>query len=62
MMAAAAAVTVAEVENLVEPGALDPDHITRPASMLTASSHIAEPVKHIEKLTVRPRAEVGETA
>lgn len=62
MMAAAAKVTVAEVEHLVEPGELDPDHIHTPGIYVDRIVPIAEPVKHIEKLTVRPRAEAGEGA
>jgi len=38
MMATAGRVTVAEVEELVEPGTLDPDQIHTPASMCSASS------------------------
>jgi 3-oxoacid CoA-transferase subunit A len=30
MMATAARVTIAEVEELVEPGAIDPDHVVTP--------------------------------
>ncbi len=62
MMAAAAKVTVAEVEHLVEPGELDPDHVHTPGIYVDRIVHIAEPVKHIEKLTVRSRAETGELA
>jgi 3-oxoacid CoA-transferase subunit A len=53
MMATAAAVTIAEVELLVEPGALDPDGITTPGIFV---SHILQGEryeKRIEKRTVR---------
>jgi len=53
MMATAAAVTVAEVEHLVEPGELDPDHVVTPGIFVR---HILEGdryEKRIEKRTVR---------
>ena len=43
MMATAARVTIAEVEQLVEPGEIDPDAgRTRPASSCSASSRAIE--------------------
>ncbi len=56
MMATAAAVTVAEVEQLVEPGQLDPDEIMTPGIYVDRIVHFANPSKHIEKRTTRPRA------
>jgi 3-oxoacid CoA-transferase subunit A len=53
VMATAAAVTVAEVEHLVEPGELDPDHVVTPGIFVR---HILEGhryEKRIEKRTVR---------
>jgi len=53
VMATAAAVTIAEVEELVEPGALDPDAIVTPGIFV---KHILQGVsyeKRIEKRTVR---------
>jgi len=53
VMATAAAVTIAEVEHLVEPGELDPDHIVTPGIFVR---HIIEGIhyeKRIEKRTVR---------
>jgi 3-oxoacid CoA-transferase subunit A len=53
VMATAAAVTIAEVEHLVEPGELDPDHIVTPGIFVR---HILEGThyeKRIEKRTVR---------
>ena len=37
MMAAAAKITIAEVEELVEPGAIDPDHVRTPGFTSSAS-------------------------
>jgi 3-oxoacid CoA-transferase subunit A len=53
VMATAAAVTIAEVEHLVEPGELDPDHIVTPGIFV---KHILQGTgyeKRIEKRTVR---------
>jgi len=55
MMATAAHVTVAEVEELVEPGELDPDHIMTPGIYVHRIVHFPNPAKHIEKRTTRPR-------
>jgi 3-oxoacid CoA-transferase subunit A len=54
--AAAAKVTVAEVEELVEPGAIDPDHIVTPGIYVKRIVKLAQVEKHIEKRTVRERA------
>ncbi len=59
MMATAAKVTVAEVENLVQPGELNPDHIMTPGVYVKRMVHVPDAVKHIEQRTVRKR---GETA
>jgi 3-oxoacid CoA-transferase subunit A len=53
VMATAAGVTIAEVEQLVEPGAIDPDHVITPGIFV---KHILQGVnyeKRIEKRTVR---------
>jgi 3-oxoacid CoA-transferase subunit A len=55
MMATAGKVTVAEVENLVEPGEIDPDHIITPGVFVKRIVHIPNAVKHIEQRTVRKR-------
>ena len=55
MMATAAKVTVAEVEHLVEPGELDPDHIMTPGIYVNRISHFPNASKHIEQRTTRPR-------
>ncbi|MGB5283406.1 MAG: 3-oxoacid CoA-transferase subunit A, partial [Polyangiales bacterium] len=56
MMATAGRVTVAEVEQLVEPGELAPDQIMTPGIFVDRIIHYATPSKHIEQRTTRPRA------
>jgi 3-oxoacid CoA-transferase subunit A len=56
MMATAAKITVAEVENLVEPGQINPDHIITPGVYVQRIIHVPNAVKHIEQRTVRKRA------
>ena len=55
MMAAAAAVTVAEVEEMVAPGAFDPDHIVTPGVYVKRLVKLEHVEKRIEQRTVRPR-------
>jgi 3-oxoacid CoA-transferase subunit A len=55
MMAAAARVTIAEVEELVEPGELDPDHVTTPGIYVHRIVVGAVYEKRIERRTVRAR-------
>jgi 3-oxoacid CoA-transferase subunit A len=55
-MATAGKVTVVEVENLVEPGKIDPDHIITPGIFVQRIVHVPNAVKHIEQRTVRKRA------
>ena len=55
MMATAAPVAVAQVENLVEPGEIDPDHIVTPGVYVQRLIHVPNAVKHIEQRTVRKR-------
>src|SRR5579862_5633100 len=57
MMATAGRVTVAEVEHLVEPGEIDPDHIVTPGIFVNRMIHVPNATKHIEQRTVRKRAE-----
>jgi len=54
MMAAAAKITVAEVEELVAPGELDPDKIHTPG-IYVQRLFVGNAEKIIEQLTVRPR-------
>jgi 3-oxoacid CoA-transferase subunit A len=55
MMATAGKVTVAEVENLVEPGEINGDHIITPGVYVKRIVHVPNAVKHIEQRTVRKR-------
>jgi 3-oxoacid CoA-transferase subunit A len=56
MMAMAGKVTVAEVEEIVPTGALDPDHIHTPGIFVQRIVHGAKYEKRIEKRTVRAAA------
>ncbi len=58
-------VTIAEVEELVEPGELDPNHVHTPGvfvQRVVALSPEQAAEKRIEKRTVRPRPSAGEEA
>ncbi len=55
VMATAGKVTVAEVEHLVEPGKIDPDHIHTPGIFVQRIVHLKNPVKRIEQRTTRKR-------
>jgi len=57
MMATAARMTVAQVEHLVQPGEIDPDHIVTPGIFVKRMIQLpAGYEKRIENRTVRPRA------
>ena len=56
VMATAGKVTVAEVEHLVEPGAIDPDAIHTPGIFVQRIVHYPSYEKRIEQRTVRRRA------
>ena len=56
MIATAGKITVAEVEELVEPGQLHPDQIHTPGIFVKRIIKGPSYVKHIERLTTRPRA------
>jgi hypothetical protein len=56
LAATAGKVTVAEVENLVEPGKINPDHIITPGIFVQRMIHVPNAVKYIEQRTVRKRA------
>jgi 3-oxoacid CoA-transferase subunit A len=56
MMATAGKITVAEVENLVEPGEIEPDHIMTPGIFVQRIVAVPNAVKHIEARTTRKRA------
>jgi len=50
-------ITIAEVEQLVEPGELDPEHIDTPGVFVQRVVEVGEEGKRIEKRTLRPRPE-----
>lgn len=52
LCAAAGRITIAEVEELVEPGDLDPGQVHTPGIMVQRVVHLPDPVKRIEKRTV----------
>src|SRR5438067_328447 len=56
MMATAGRTTVAEVEHLVQPGEIDPDHIHTPGLFVQRIVHYPSYEKRIEQRTVRKRA------
>jgi 3-oxoacid CoA-transferase subunit A len=56
VIATAGKVTVAEVEHLVQPGEIDPDHIITPGIYVKRIIHVPNQTKHIEQRTVRKRA------
>jgi len=55
MMATAGKVTVAEVEHLVQPSDINPDHIITPGVYVKRIIHVPDAKKHIEQRTVRKR-------
>jgi 3-oxoacid CoA-transferase subunit A len=55
LMAMAGKITIAEVEELVEPGMLDPNHIHTPGIFVQRIFQGAHYEKRIEQRTVRPR-------
>jgi 3-oxoacid CoA-transferase subunit A len=55
MMATAARITIAEVEELVEPGAIEPDHVITPGIYVKRVIQGQGYQKRIEKLTLRGR-------
>jgi 3-oxoacid CoA-transferase subunit A len=57
MMASAAKLTVAEVENLVEAGEIDPDQIHTPGIFVNRLVHVTNPEKRIEQRTTRKRSD-----
>jgi len=57
VMATAAQITVAEVEHLVEPGEIDPDHIHTPGIFVQRIVRPTSLTKHIEQRTVRQRGD-----
>jgi 3-oxoacid CoA-transferase subunit A len=56
MMATAGKLTIAEVEVMVEPGQIEPDHIMTPGVYVQRIVAVPNAQKHIEQRTVRKRA------
>ena len=56
MMATAGKTTIVQVEHLVEPGTIDPDHIITPGIYVQRIVHVPNAEKRIEQRTTRPRA------
>jgi 3-oxoacid CoA-transferase subunit A len=56
IMATAAALTIVETEELVQPGEIDPDHIITPGIFVKRIVKLDSVVKRIEQRTVRKRA------
>jgi 3-oxoacid CoA-transferase subunit A len=56
IMATAASMVVVEVEHLVEPGEIDPDHIITPGIFVNRIIKLDHVTKRIEQRTVRKRA------
>ena len=56
VMATAGRITIAEVEHMVQPGEIDPDHIITPGIFVKRIIHVPKAIKHIEQRTVRRRA------
>jgi 3-oxoacid CoA-transferase subunit A len=59
MMATAGKVTIAEVEHLVKPGQIDPDHIITPGVFVQRIVHVPSGTKRIEQRTTRKRADAA---
>ena len=59
MMATAGRITIAEVEQLVEPGELDPDAIVTPGIYVQRIFACTSSEKRIERRTVRKAAHAG---
>jgi 3-oxoacid CoA-transferase subunit A len=59
LCAMAGRVTIAEVEQLVEPGELDPEHVDTPGVFVQRVVQVGEVGKLIEKRTTRPRPAGG---
>jgi 3-oxoacid CoA-transferase subunit A len=56
IMATAGKMTVAEVEQLVDAGQIDPDHIVTPGIYVHRIVPVTNAQKHIEQRTTRPRS------
>ena len=61
-MATAAKITVAQVEHLVQPGEIDPDHIVTPGIFVKRLIHVPNHPKPIEQRTTRKRTPASASA
>jgi 3-oxoacid CoA-transferase subunit A len=52
-------ITIAEVEELVEPGAIDPDNVHLPGVFVQRIVHVGPQGKRIERVTTRPSTSSG---
>src|SRR5580698_139503 len=55
LCAMAGRITIAEVEELVEPGAIDPEQVHLPGVFVQRIVHVGSQGKRIERVTTRPR-------
>jgi 3-oxoacid CoA-transferase subunit A len=62
VMATAGKMTVAEVEQLVKPGDINPDHIITPGIFVQRIIHVPNGAKYIEQRTVRKRTKADAPA
>jgi len=62
MMATAGKVTIAEVEHLVQPGDIEPDHIITPGIYVKRIVHVPNAEKRIEQRTTRKRGDAATPA
>ncbi len=62
MMASASRMTIAQVEHLVKPGEIDPDHIITPGVFVKRMIHVPNAEKRIEQRTTRKRADAAPNA
>src|SRR3984893_3552652 len=62
VMATAGKVTVGEVEQLVKPGDINPDHIITPGIFVQRIIHVPNGAKYIEQRTVRKRSKADAPA
>jgi len=58
LCAMAGKITIAEVEELVEPGAIDPEMVHLPGVFVQRIVHVGPQGKRIERVTTRPRGAV----
>ena len=62
LCAMAGKITIAEVEELVEPGAIDPENVHLPGIFVQRIVHVGPQGKRIERVTTRPSTSSGSKA